>query len=71
MSTKFTLNSIDFGNALKNFIIFGLPLFMSNLPVIQNYLVGLWISPELCSIMLSTLIKLLQYYVEWPKKEVK
>lgn len=70
MSEKFTLNWTDFLNTLKNLVIFGLPLFVSNLPQVQNYLVGLWLSPEIVSILLSTVVKLLEYWVKWDKKTV-
>ena len=68
MSEKFTLNGKDFLHALKNLVIFGLPLFVSNLPQVQNYLVGLWLSPEIVSILLSTVVKLLEYWVKWEQK---
>lgn len=70
MSKQFTLNLDDLLNTLKNVTIFGLPLLVSNLPQVQSYFVSLGISPEIVSILLSTVVKLLEYWVKGDKKTV-
>lgn len=63
-SKKFKLNKKDILNAIKNMLIFGVPLFIANIDAIQSYIVTIaGINPDLLSILLSTLVKLGQYYI--------
>jgi hypothetical protein len=64
-STKNSLNLIDLWHLLKNLTIFVIPMVLLNIGPIQTYILAhFMVNSDVLSIILSSAVKLLEYYMQ-------